>query len=243
MASGSRFSFVDMQNPLFLHPSDGPNSINVTKLQGSGDYRAWRRSMEIQLASKRKLGFVQGTEVRSLTDATEAIQWETCNNMVISWLHNNISDSIKKSILFVNSASEIWKVLEKRFQLNNGSRKYKLARDLFHIKQDHRSLVEYYTEISTVWEELEAMNTMPVLTNITPEVAAFVKALDTQKQEARLFQFLNGLDEDSNAQRSQILMMPVLPSVEMACSAIQQEESQLDNSHMFKPEIAVMYSR
>ncbi|XP_074360672.1 uncharacterized protein LOC141700921 [Apium graveolens] len=200
MASGSRFSFEDMQNPLFLQPSDGPNSINVTKLQGSSDYRAWRRSMEIQLASKRKLGFVQGTEVRSLTDATEAIQWETCNNMVISWLHNNISDSINKSILFVNSASEIWKVLEKRFQLNNGSRKYKLARDLFHIQQDHRSLVEYYTEISTVWEELEAMNTMPVLTNITPEVAAFVKALDTQKQEARLFQFLNGLDEDYNAQ-------------------------------------------
>lgn len=120
MASGSsRFSFADMQNLLFLHPSDGPNSINVTKLEGSGDYRTWRRSMEIQLASKRKLGFILGTETRSSTDATEAIQWETCNNMVISWLHNNISDAIKKYILFVNSATEIWKVLQKQFLLNN----------------------------------------------------------------------------------------------------------------------------
>ena len=106
-SSSSRFSFADMQNPLFLHPSDSPTSINVTKLQGAGDYRVWKRSMEIQLASKRKLGFVLGIELRNVTDATDAVQWDTCNNMVISWLHNNISNSIKKSVLFVNSTSQI----------------------------------------------------------------------------------------------------------------------------------------
>lgn len=104
-----------MQNPLFLHPSDNPLSISVTKLQGAGDYRSWKRSMEIQLSSKRKLGFVNGTEVRSTTDQTEAVQWDTCNSMVTSWIHNNVSDTIKQSILFITSASEVWKQLEKRF--------------------------------------------------------------------------------------------------------------------------------
>lgn len=97
--------------------------------------------------------------------------------MVIFWLHNSISDSIKKSILFVSSASEIWKLLETRFQLNNGSRKYKLVRDLFRLQQNHRSLVEYYTKISTVWEELEAMNVFPVLNTVTPKITTFIKAL------------------------------------------------------------------
>ncbi|KAL8103930.1 hypothetical protein AgCh_028221 [Apium graveolens] len=83
MAIGSRFSFADMQNPLFLHPSDGPTSINVAKLQGSKEYRTWRRSIEIQLASKRKLGFVIGSERRSATDATDGVQWDTCNNMYV----------------------------------------------------------------------------------------------------------------------------------------------------------------
>lgn len=105
----SKLSFTDLQNPLFLHPSNGPTSINVTKLQGAGDYRAWKRSFEIQLSAKRKIGFVDGSVTRSTTDAVEATQWDTCNNMVISRIHFNISDNIKSSILFINTAVDIWK--------------------------------------------------------------------------------------------------------------------------------------
>lgn len=246
MATGSRFTFSDIQNPLFLHPSDGPTSISVSKLQSADDYRTWKRSMEIQLLSKRKLGFVTGEEKRSVTDTTDAIQWDTCNNMVISWIHNNISDSIKKSTLFVNSTSQAWKSLETRFQVVNGSRKYKLSKDLFSLKHNGLSLVEYYTTLCTIWEELDDMNTLPAITVITDEVKAFLEALEVHKQEAKLFPFLNGLDETYASQRSQILMMSVLPSVEMACSMIQQEETQrntLKLSDSSGQEIAAMYSK
>lgn len=95
MAAGGRYTFADMQNPLFLHPSDGPLSVSVAKLQGPGDFRSWKRLFEIQLSAKRKLGFLNGTVTRNNTDDTQATQWDVCNDLVISWLHNNVSDSIK----------------------------------------------------------------------------------------------------------------------------------------------------
>ena len=61
--------------------------------------------MEISLSTKRKLGFVQGTITRPVDDQAKSDQWDACNNLVIAWIMNNVSDSIAKSILFVHLAS------------------------------------------------------------------------------------------------------------------------------------------
>ncbi|XP_074363018.1 uncharacterized protein LOC141703388 [Apium graveolens] len=167
MASGSKFSFADMLNPLFVHPSDGPQSIIIPKLQGPADYKAWKRSMEIHLSSKRKLGFINGSVTRSTTDETEAAQWDTCNNLIISWIHNNISGTIKGPVLFINLASEVWKQLEHIFMMTNGSRKYKLSKDLFNLKQNDKSIADYYTAVSSLWEETESINVLPTITNVS----------------------------------------------------------------------------
>lgn len=245
MASASKLTFADLQNPLFIHPSDGPLSISVTKLQGAGDYRSWKRSFEIQLSSKRKLGLVDGSVVKNTGEETEAAQWETCNNLVISWLHNNISDSIKRSVLFINSASEIWRQLEKRFSLTNGSRKYKLTKDLFALRQNTLSINDYFTALSSLWEEIDSMSSLPVIKTVTPEITTFLQAIETLKEESRLFQFLNGLNDVYGPQRSQLLMLQPLPTVEVACSALQQEESQRDVLQNVLPldhDISAMYS-
>jgi hypothetical protein len=72
------------QNPLYLHPSEGPSSLTVQeKLTGSQNYRACRRAIEIRLSTKRKLGFIKGTVTRSSTYLNLAELWDTCNNMVI----------------------------------------------------------------------------------------------------------------------------------------------------------------
>ena len=58
-----------MQNPLFIHPSEGPNSLPIgDKLVGSGNYKTWKRATELWLSTKRKLGFVQGTLPKPIDD-------------------------------------------------------------------------------------------------------------------------------------------------------------------------------
>ncbi|KAJ8441109.1 hypothetical protein Cgig2_006938 [Carnegiea gigantea] len=124
----------DLQNPLFLHPSEGPKSLFIQeKLKGANNYRSWRRNLEIGLATKRKLD----------------------------------------------------------------------------------------------------------------EVKSFLQALTKQKEEQRLLQFLNDLDEKYGTQRSQLPLMTPLPTIETACSRIQQEESQREVLEINKLEVetTALYSR
>ena len=131
------------------------------KLVGAQNYRSWRRSMEIALATKRKLGLVQGTVLRPNDDPVKSEMWDTCNCMIIAWIQNSVSESIGKSILFLDSAREIWLQLEQRFSLSNGSRKYRLNKEIYEVKQNHGPVSEYYTKLRCLWEELESMSQLP----------------------------------------------------------------------------------
>ncbi|GJS99906.1 hypothetical protein Tco_0821076 [Tanacetum coccineum] len=131
----------------------------------------------------------------SSTDANLGELWDTCNNIVISWIMGSVSKSIARSIMFVGTATGC-------------------------------SIGEYYTKMKCVWEELDNINVLPMISVINHEVSVFLATLNKQKEEQRLFQFLNGLEEHFSHQRSQILMIDPLPSVEVACTLLQQEESQ-----------------
>lgn len=85
--------------------------------------------------------------------------------------------------------------LEKRFSVSNGSRKYKLCKEVYELKQCETSVSDYYTKMRYLWVELEAMDTLPTVTELNPKILTLLKVLDRQKEEHRLFQFLNGLDE------------------------------------------------
>lgn len=217
---------IEVTSPLYLHPSDANNFLLVEKLQGTTNYRSWKLSMEIALASKRKLGFITGAIKKDPADTVKAEAWETCNCMIISWILSSMTDPIKRSVMFVNNAHQIWTQLEKRFSLTNGSRKYKLNKDVYEAKQQGKPISDYYTTMRCYGEELESLNTLPPITTVNSEINEFVNALNQQKDELKLFQFLNGLDEEYATQRSQLLMMSPLPSVETACSHLEQEQSQ-----------------
>lgn len=217
---------IEIGSPLYLHPSDGSNFVVVEKLQGSSNYRPWKRSFEIALASKRKLGFVTGAVERDKTDKVKQEAWDTCNSMVISWILLNVSDAIRKSVMYSNSAKQIWKQLQQRYQVVSGARKYQLNKQVYETKQVGKSVTEYFTDLCTLWEELENLDDMPPITTWSEEITAYVGALHKKQEEQKLFQFLNGLDETFSAQRSNLLMRSPLPTTEEACCVIQQEESQ-----------------
>lgn len=182
--------------------------------------------MEINVSTKRKLGFLTGTVQRSQDDPVKADQWDAYNNLVIAWIMNAVCEPIAKSILYIEIKCGIWKHLEKRFAVGNGSRKYKLNRELYNLKQSNLSVNDIYTQFRGIWEELDSMESLPRIRNAAAEIEELLKCICRYREEQRLFQFLNCLNDVYAAQRSQILIMTPLPSVEEACSMLQQEEAQ-----------------
>ncbi|CAO2825263.1 unnamed protein product [Amaranthus hypochondriacus] len=235
---------MNPQNPLYLHGSDGPNTVSIDKLTGSSNYRQWKRSMEIALSSKRKLGFINGNVVKDEDDRVKADLWDTCNDTVIGWILGSVSDAIRQTIMYMMTAKEIWAYLEKRFAVSNGSQKYRLNKDVYSLKQESSTINEYYTSMKGMWEELDSLDQLPIVTTEADDVKKLLDALETQKEERRLFQFLNGLNEMYGVHRSHLLMMIPLPSVEFACNTLQQEESQRSILNPTKnTEFSAMYSK
>nr|GEW18301.1 LTR retrotransposon like protein [Tanacetum cinerariifolium] len=121
--------------------------------------------IEIGLSTKRKLGFVKGTipnpaimpvtpdnTVARAANVRNVEMWETCNNLVISWIMSYVCESIAKSVMFIGTTSEILSQLETRFSLSNGSRKYKLCKDMFGISH-HGSSVSVENACAVIQQE------------------------------------------------------------------------------------------
>ncbi|KAL2896915.1 Retrovirus-related Pol polyprotein from transposon TNT 1-94 [Bienertia sinuspersici] len=173
-------SAIDITSPLYLHLSEGSLVVSE-KLQGIANYRFWKRTMEIALAARRKLGFVTGAVVRDKEDPMKQELWDTCNNVVISWLEAAVSDTYKKSVLYSNSARDIWLQLESRFTVSNGALKYRLSKAWYDTKQNETSINDYYTRLCVLWEELKNLNDYPFITQMTPKIRAYVDAIRKQQ--------------------------------------------------------------
>ncbi|XP_075086083.1 uncharacterized protein LOC142168823 [Nicotiana tabacum] len=105
-------SLVDSAHPYYLHTSDYPGMNLVSSAFDGRAYGGWRRAIVIALSAKNKLGFIDGT--LALPDADYGLQraWSRCNDMVLSWLLNSVSKEIAESVLYSQSANDLWNDLE-----------------------------------------------------------------------------------------------------------------------------------
>ena len=67
---------VDLSNPFFLHHSDHPRIVLVTKLLNGDNYGTWSRSMSIALSAKNKTGFVDGSFKKPPSTNEKSLSWK-----------------------------------------------------------------------------------------------------------------------------------------------------------------------
>ncbi|XP_070015350.1 uncharacterized protein [Nicotiana sylvestris] len=195
---------IDSTHPYYLHPSDYPGMNLVSSAFDGKGYGGWRRAIIIALSAKNKLGFIDGTLIIPKTDSAVQQAWGRCNDMVLSWLLNSLSKEIAESVLYPQSAKDLWSDLEDRFGQANGAKLFQLQKELSSVVQGNSSVSTYFTKIKSLWDELDALNTFSACV-CECECGAKVKSLKAHQDE-RLLQFLMGLNDIFIGVRSNILL-------------------------------------
>ncbi|XP_076933580.1 uncharacterized protein LOC143599538 [Bidens hawaiensis] len=171
------------------------------------------------LRPKNKLGLINNT-VPMPANQTHLAFWQSCNDMVISWILNTLNHYIRDSVLYAETTQTLWNELNSRYGQASGARVYQLQKNLFQISQGSSDIATYFAKMKSYWDELNAVNSISSCTRGAAH--AFAK----REEDQRLIQFLVGLNPNYDMIRSNILMMQPLPSIDHAYGILIQVEIQ-----------------
>ncbi|GAU16526.1 hypothetical protein TSUD_167570 [Trifolium subterraneum] len=214
----------DTLNPYFLHPNENPGLVLVTPSLSGSNYHSWSRAMVMALKSKNKLRFVNGTLPRPDDDDHDSLAWDRCNTMIMSWISNAVDADISQSVLWMDTASEIWQDLKERFYQGDVFRISNIQEEIYTLKQGDSSIFAYYTKMKKLWQELDNFRPIPQ-SNCVYNCTAIAK-MKEYKDSDQVIRFLKGLNEQYYVVRSQIMLMDPLPTISKVYSLLVQQERQ-----------------
>ncbi|XP_074277011.1 uncharacterized protein LOC141600667 [Silene latifolia] len=214
---------IPTTSPLYLHPSENPN-LNVTQIVFNGNnYDLWAEAVKNGLDAKNKLDFLEGKVAKPELDGgeetVETVAWRQCNAMIRAWLRNVIDEKLHPSITFTQPVAEIWEELRARYSAGNAPRVHQLKSELNECKQGNDTVVEYYTRLKTIWDELGNYSKIKACT------CGAAKSIIQEREEEKVHQFLMGLDSKSYGNlRTNLLMEDPIANLNRAYAIVLREE-------------------
>ncbi|XP_074300351.1 uncharacterized protein LOC141631601 [Silene latifolia] len=125
--------------------------------------------------------------------------------MIRAWLRNVINPKLHSSITFSVPVHEIWEELRGRYSAGNAPRVHQLKTELNECKQGSDSIVEYYTRLKTIWDELENYSKAKGCT------CGAAASIAKEKEQEKVHRFLMGLDSKlyGNIQTNLLMEDPI----------------------------------
>ena len=142
----------DPRSPFFLHHGEAPGAILVSQSLIEDNYSTWARAMWMALDAKSKLGFVDGSITASMAiTPLEKLTWSKNNSMISSWILNSISPHITASVIYKDTALEVWNAPRNRFSQANGPRISQLQKQISMVMQGDSTVTSFFTGLQTAW--------------------------------------------------------------------------------------------
>ncbi|CAM8988557.1 unnamed protein product [Rhodiola kirilowii] len=213
---------VTVDDPYFVNNNELTGSSIVSKiLLGQENYSTWRKSMEIALSGRSKLGFVQGKYPKPV-DPLMAARWQRCNDVVMSWLISSVSEKIVGEILHAKDASTAWETLESSYAGTNLARQSELQRELSNLVQGELSVALYKRKLESLWQELDALK---VSKCTAAGNCACCRQADDDVKRDRVIKFLMGLNDDYASVRTHVFALSEVPKFSTVYGLALSEEA------------------
>ena len=72
-----------------------------------------------------------------------------------------MTKDLLSSVIYLNTAYEVWTALKNRLSQGNGPRVFELQRMVSNLSQDNLFVSAYYTKFKIVWDELVNYKSIP----------------------------------------------------------------------------------
>ncbi|GJU21465.1 retrovirus-related pol polyprotein from transposon TNT 1-94 [Tanacetum coccineum] len=156
------------------------------------------------LGTKLKLGFIDGSYLKPVTDHEDVQRWIRCDYIVTCWILNSMVTELSKAFLYAQCACELWKEIGERYGQSNGPLIFQLERELSKINQGNLTIASFFNKLKKCWDELENLNGIPTcdcgkMRECTCNVLEKFMLRDTN---SKLIQFLMKLNDGYESVRS-----------------------------------------
>ena len=223
-------------DPYYLSSSDNHTMQVGAMIFNGGNYLNWSRSAKMGLASKNKLGYINGKIKRPKLGSNEYFKWDRNDNMVRCWILKSLKENIAGSLMNMKSAKDLWDEIAERYAQSNAPQIYQLKKELNDLEQNEMSVCDYYCKLRSYWDQLDDLEGIPECScGAMSKCSCDIEKKMLQMQErGRLNDFLMGLNGRYENMRGNILGMDPLPSVNRAYHLVQQIELQKQMTYCFQ---------
>jgi len=141
-----------------------------------------------------------------------------------------LAPDIAESVMYIDSAKELWDELKERFSQGDYFQISDLLQEIHSIRQGDRSISQFFTKLKKLWEELDFLRPVPNCIYGRPCDCDLTKVFLRQRETEHVICFLKGLNDNYNNVRTKILLMEPLPSINKVFSLIMQQERKSNGS-------------
>ncbi|EPS63742.1 hypothetical protein M569_11042, partial [Genlisea aurea] len=118
------------------------------------NFLSWRRSFLLAISIRNKAGFLDGSIPEPPVADPNYFLWRRCNDLIVSWLLKSMESSLAQTVFYMSSCHAIWDTINSRFSLPDDNRVCRLYADIGNVSQGNQSVSTYFTQLSSLWEEL-----------------------------------------------------------------------------------------